>query len=142
MPLNPVEKKAQDIAKVVEENAAAWTPANTDELAASIMALWGGLIEPILRVVAYEVRPCKGCGVELAMVRNVHKAGTVIPYEVRTGVNHFVTCPARDRFRRVPDARTLPTNPVQDTVNATDAGAIDQAEQQRLDGIPAGRMPG
>ena len=142
MPENPTEKKARDIADIVAQNAAGWTPQNTEELAASIVALWGGLIEPILRVVAYEVRPCKGCGVELAMVRNVHKAGTVIPYEVRTGVNHFVTCPARDRFKRTPDARTLPTNPVHDTVNASDAGAVDKAEQQRFATMPAGRMPG
>lgn len=142
MPPNPVEKKAQDIAKVVEENAAAWTAQNTDELAASIMALWGGLIEPILRVAAIEVRPCKGCGVMLAMVRNQGKAGVVVPYDLHTGINHFATCPSRERFRRGPDARTLPANPVHDTVAAVDAGAVDKAEQQRLDGIPAGRMPG
>ena len=140
--MNPIEKKARDIADIVAQNAATWTPQNTKELAASIVALWGGLIEPILRSVAIEVRRCKLCPAELAFVRHEGKGGSVIPYEVKTGLNHFITCPHAGKFRRRSGREDDKVPLLHEQAEHVDAGAIDRAEQQRLDGIPAGRMPG
>lgn len=54
-------------------------------------------IEALLRNVAEEIRPCKACGVELAMVR--HKNGKLAPYTM-SGINHFIDCAKADQFRR------------------------------------------
>lgn len=55
------------------------------------------LMETLLRNVAEEIRPCKACGAELAMVR--HKNGKLAPYTM-AGVNHFIDCEKADQFRR------------------------------------------
>lgn len=54
-------------------------------------------IEALLRNVAEEIRPCKACGAQLAMVR--HRNGKLAPYTM-SGVNHFIDCEKADRFRR------------------------------------------
>ncbi len=54
-------------------------------------------IESLLRNVAEEIRPCRACGAELAMVR--HKNGKLAPYTM-AGVNHFIDCEKADQFRR------------------------------------------
>lgn len=40
---------------------------------------------------------CKGCGAALYWVK--HKNGKKVPY-TESGLNHFVDCPAADRFRK------------------------------------------
>ena len=55
------------------------------------------LMETLLRNVAEEIRPCKACGAELAMVR--HKNGKLAPYTM-AGVNHFIDCEKADQLRR------------------------------------------
>ena len=54
-------------------------------------------METLLRLVAEEIRPCRACGVELAMVR--HKNGKLAPYTMG-GLNHFLDCPNATQFRR------------------------------------------
>lgn len=132
--MSPLDAKARDVARIVTENAAEWDAAKEDELAAAIVALWRGWAEPILRSVAVEVRACKGCGTMLAFCRN--ERGVLVPYQL-DGVNHFITCPKRDQFR-TRDPKRLPQNPPQETASSVDVGG----EQQRLDGMPQGRMPG
>jgi hypothetical protein len=54
-------------------------------------------LERILQLVAEAVRPCQACGVKLYFVR--HANGKLAPYTA-DGVNHFATCPDRDRFKK------------------------------------------
>lgn len=51
----------------------------------------------LLRHVAEEIRPCRACGTELAMVR--HRNGKLAPYTF-VGVNHFLDCPSASQFKR------------------------------------------
>jgi hypothetical protein len=54
-------------------------------------------VETLLKLVAEEVRPCRACGVMLAMVR--HHNGKLAPYDMQ-GVNHFILCSSAAEFRR------------------------------------------
>lgn len=54
-------------------------------------------MESLLRNIAEELRPCKACGAQLAMVR--HRNGKLAPYTMG-GVNHFIDCAKADQFRR------------------------------------------
>ena len=54
-------------------------------------------METLLRNIAEDVRPCKACGAQLAMVR--HRIGKLAPYTM-AGVNHFIDCSKADQFRR------------------------------------------
>ena len=54
-------------------------------------------MESLLRLVAEEVRACRACGAQLAMVR--HRNGRLGPYTM-DGVNHFINCPAAEDFRK------------------------------------------
>lgn len=138
--MSPLDAKARDVARIVTENAAEWDAAKEDELAAAIVALWRGWAEPILRTVAYEVRPCLACQAPIAFVRTVK--GTILPLELMTGTNHFGSCPHPERFRR-PRSRH-PEDGSKSAIAAqtehVDAAKVDK--QQRLDGIPPGRIPG
>jgi hypothetical protein len=51
----------------------------------------------LLQRVAREVRPCKACGTQIALV--MHANGKLTPYTI-DGVNHFINCPLADAFRR------------------------------------------
>ncbi len=51
----------------------------------------------LLMLIAEEVRPCKGCGQQLAFVK--HKNGKLAPYTIE-GLNHFLDCPKAEEFRR------------------------------------------
>jgi hypothetical protein len=42
---------------------------------------------------------CKGCGVPIRWVRHI-STGKITPYDL-DGVNHFVTCSDRERFRKL-----------------------------------------
>lgn len=53
-------------------------------------------IAALLRNVAENIRPCRACGVDIAMVR--HRNGKLAPYTM-DGVNHFVNCPKAEQFR-------------------------------------------
>jgi hypothetical protein len=57
-------------------------------------------ISSLLNNVAEEIRPCKACGVQLALVR--HRNGKLAPYTLE-GVNHFIDCTKADLFRRPKD---------------------------------------
>lgn len=51
---------------------------------------------------ADELRACKACGKQLAFVRH-RDTGRVAPYDLdgeTVGVNHFITCPKAEQFRR------------------------------------------
>lgn len=52
----------------------------------------------LLMLIAEEVRPCKGCGLQLAFVR--HHNGKLAPYDI-DGVNHFITCVKAEEFRKL-----------------------------------------
>lgn len=54
-------------------------------------------MDSLLRLVAEEVRACRACGAQLAMVR--HRNGRLGPYTM-DGVNHFINCPAAEEFRK------------------------------------------
>lgn len=54
-------------------------------------------MESLLRNVAEEIRPCKACGAELAMVR--HRNGKLAPCTM-AGLNHFIDCAKAGQFRR------------------------------------------
>lgn len=54
-------------------------------------------MESLLRNIAEELRPCKSCGAQLAMVR--HRNGKLAPYTM-SGINHFIDCAKADQFRR------------------------------------------
>jgi hypothetical protein len=54
-------------------------------------------ISTLLQLVAEEIRPCRACGVQLAIVR--HRNGKPTPYTME-GVNHFIDCPHADQFRK------------------------------------------
>lgn len=59
-------------------------------------------LETLLRHVADELRACKACGKQLAFVRH-RDTGRVAPYDLdgeTVGVNHFITCPKAEQFRR------------------------------------------
>lgn len=132
-PGSPLDAKAREVARVVGEHVAEWNAAKEDELAAAIVGLCRGWVEPILRTVAVEIRACKGCGTPLAFCRNTR--GVLVPYQL-DGVNHFITCPKRDQFKSA-GPKDRRENPVQQT-----AAAVDVGEQQRFDAVPPGRMPG
>lgn len=51
----------------------------------------------LLILIAEEIRPCKACGEQLTFVR--HRNGKLAPYSI-DGVNHFLTCPLADGFRK------------------------------------------
>ena len=51
----------------------------------------------LLQAVAVEVRPCKACKTQLAMVR--HRNGKLTPYTM-DGTNHFINCPHAEEFRK------------------------------------------
>lgn len=53
-------------------------------------------IDDLLRHVGMPGR-CSGCQRDIFWVR--HRRGAVTPYTAE-GVNHFVDCPMRDRFRK------------------------------------------
>ena len=53
-------------------------------------------MEFLLRLIAEEIRPCRACGAELAMVR--HRNGKLAPYTMR-GLNHFLDCPNAKQFK-------------------------------------------
>ena len=40
---------------------------------------------------------CRACGIEIAFITNEN--GKTIPV-TREGINHFIDCPQRDRFRK------------------------------------------
>lgn len=44
---------------------------------------------------------CRGCGQVCVWVK--HKNGSATPYDL-SGLNHFVSCPQRDRFKKGPHA--------------------------------------
>jgi len=54
-------------------------------------------MERLLKLAAYEVRPCRACGQMLYFVR--HNTGKAAPYTA-DGVNHFITCRSADSFRK------------------------------------------
>lgn len=54
-------------------------------------------VEKLIRLVAETVRPCKACGVMIAMVR--HSNGRLAPYTL-DAINHFANCEFADQFRR------------------------------------------
>jgi hypothetical protein len=54
-------------------------------------------IRRLLGLTAEESRTCKACGALLFFVR--HSNGKLAPYTA-DGVNHFVNCPAAERFRK------------------------------------------
>lgn len=53
-------------------------------------------IKPLLTAIG-DKSTCKGCGAEIYWI--VHKNKKKVPYTVE-GRNHFIDCPARDRFRK------------------------------------------
>lgn len=71
------------------------TDADRDLLEARLSAL--------LTLIGATVRPCKRCGVLIALVE--HASGKTAPYNVRGDdllTNHFLTCPHAAEFRRRP----------------------------------------
>jgi hypothetical protein len=54
-------------------------------------------ISSLLHLTAVEIRPCKACGIQLAMVK--HNNGRLTPYTI-DGVNHFINCSAAAQFRK------------------------------------------
>lgn len=57
----------------------------------------------LLRQIA-EAGVCRGCSTQIFWVR--HKNGRLVPYTA-VGLNHFVDCPAADRFRRSAESHGL-----------------------------------
>jgi hypothetical protein len=55
-------------------------------------------IERLLKLTAYEVRPCKACGQMLYFVRH-NVTGKAAPYTT-DGINHFLQCSSAESFRR------------------------------------------
>jgi hypothetical protein len=54
-------------------------------------------MERLLKLAAYEVRPCKACGQTLYFVK--HNTGKAAPYTA-DGLNHFIACESADSFRK------------------------------------------
>lgn len=124
-----VETAAGKIATAVTERVNDWDKAAEDTLARWIMVLLQRTIDPLLKALATDVRPCKGhrCGHIIAMVPDVIRGGMLIPFDFGTGTNHFITCPDRERFRRpagsMDPKQPLPPDPVQRTVQDVDVGS-------------------
>jgi hypothetical protein len=53
-------------------------------------------IERLLKLTAYEIRPCKACGQMLYFVK--HNTNKAAPYTI-DGINHFLNCESADSFR-------------------------------------------
>lgn len=55
------------------------------------------IVEPLLKILATEHRPCKACQTELYFLTT--PKGKTLPVQP-DGVVHFATCPAAESFRR------------------------------------------
>lgn len=54
-------------------------------------------ISRLLELIAVKQRSCMACGEPLFFVQ--HASGKLTPY-TRDGLNHFITCPQAERFRK------------------------------------------
>lgn len=117
------------VASEASKTAAAFGMRDVDEkkLTDWIMILLQRTVTTIFKSRATEIRLCKGyhCKQVLAMVPDYSRGGMLIPFNIATGVNHFIECPDRERFKRpagsVDPKKPLPPDPVTRTVNAVDA---------------------
>ena len=94
---NPIEERAQEMAKVVTINAGNWDSQKEAELASVLVVSWQNWVEQALKPLAESTRPCSKCGAKLYFIRT--RTGGLIPYTT-FGYTHFIDCPFAMEFKK------------------------------------------